>query len=115
MKQVLVLEYLGGFALAIYLFSIWHLPWWWFAALFFVPDVGMLGYLFSPKLGAFTYNLFHHLGLASVVLIAGMAADVVGLKVAGSVLIGHLFFDRVFGYGLKYADAFKHTHLGTLK
>lgn len=75
----------------------------------------MIGYVFSPKVGAITYNLFHHLGVAAAILITGMATDIVGLKVAGSVLFGHLFFDRAFGYGLKYADAFKHTHLGTLK
>jgi hypothetical protein len=23
--------------------------------------------------------------------------------------------DRIFGYGLKYADSFQNTHLGTLK
>ena len=29
---------------------------------------------------------------------------------AGTVLLGHSAFDRVLGYGLKYPDAFKHTH-----
>jgi hypothetical protein len=27
-------------------------------------------------------------------------------------LLGHSSFDRVLGYGLKYDDDFKHTHLG---
>ncbi|MDA1193538.1 MAG: DUF4260 family protein, partial [Candidatus Poribacteria bacterium] len=29
----------------------------------------------------------------------------------GAILIGHSAFDRLLGYGLKYPDAFKHTHL----
>ena len=115
MKQTLILEYLGGLALSVYLYATLHLPWWWFIALFFVPDIGMIGYAFGPKVGAFCYNLFHHLAVASACLIVGMSTDVVGLKVVGCVLLGHLYFDRIFGYGLKYADAFKHTHLGTLK
>jgi len=28
------------------------------------------------------------------------------------VLYGHSSFDRLCGYGLKYVDDFKHTHLG---
>jgi hypothetical protein len=26
--------------------------------------------------------------------------------------VAHIGFDRALGYGLKYATAFKHTHLG---
>lgn len=115
MKQVLILEYVGGLALALFLYSTLHQPWWWYAALFFVPDVGMLGYLFGPRVGAFCYNLFHHLAIAAGLLIAGSLMGMVALQVAGAVLLGHLFFDRIFGYGLKYAEGFKHTHLGQLK
>lgn len=30
---------------------------------------------------------------------------------AGVILFAHASMDRIFGYGLKYADDFKHTHL----
>jgi len=30
----------------------------------------------------------------------------------GLVFLAHSSFDRMFGYGLKYADSFTHTHLG---
>ena len=33
---------------------------------------------------------------------------------AGTVLFFHSAFDRVMGYGLKYATGFRDTHLGTL-
>ena len=111
MKQTLRLEYLGGFALALYLYTTLGLPWWWYVALFLAPDIGMLGYLAGPRVGALVYNLFHHLGVSVVVFIAGCLIENTVLQVAGTVLIGHLFFDRALGYGLKYADDFKHTHL----
>ena len=34
------------------------------------------------------------------------------LFLLGIFLFAHSAFDRIFGYGLKYADAFQHTHLG---
>jgi hypothetical protein len=33
---------------------------------------------------------------------------------AGTILLGHSSFDRVFGYGLKHEDAFQNTHLGMI-
>ncbi|HCQ77260.1 MAG TPA: DUF4260 domain-containing protein, partial [Leeuwenhoekiella sp.] len=45
MKTLLKLEELGALVLAVYLFSTLDLSWWWFIGLFFVPDIGMLGYL----------------------------------------------------------------------
>jgi len=32
----------------------------------------------------------------------------------GMLLWAHSAFDRVMGYGLKYADSFDHTHLGMI-
>jgi hypothetical protein len=33
----------------------------------------------------------------------------------GTLLFTHASFDRILGYGLKYFDSFKHTHLGWMK
>ena len=59
MKTSLKLEELAMLLLGIYLFSQLHLSWWWFIGLFFAPDIGMLGYLVNPKVGAWCYNMFH--------------------------------------------------------
>jgi len=32
----------------------------------------------------------------------------------GIILFSHSAMDRVFGYGLKYPDSFKNTHLGKI-
>ena len=66
MKQVLQLEELAQTALgiaALYYQSI-HFNWWLWPILFLSPDISMLGYTINTKVGAFTYNLFHHKGVA---------------------------------------------------
>lgn len=102
------------FGLSIYLFAQTDLAWWWYPALILAPDIGMLGYLVNTRAGAFTYNLFHHKGLAIVLLCLGWYLSVPGLVLAGIILFGHASMDRIVGYGLKYGDSFRHTHLGWL-
>ncbi len=69
MKNLLKVEELFLFGLALFLFSGLEYAWWLYALLFLTPDLSMLGYLANP---------------------------------------------RVFGYGLKYSDAFQNTHLGRI-
>lgn len=111
-KILLRLEEIGLIALGFYFFSLTGYSWWIFVLLFLTPDIGMIGYLVNVKTGAFIYNLFHHRGLAAVAVICGIILNEPILILAGSVLFSHAAFDRVFGYGLKYSDSFKHTHLG---
>lgn len=112
MKTSLKLEELMMFVLSLSLFQYQEFSWGWFAVFFLAPDAGMLGYLYGPKTGAFTYNLSHHKGLAILVYFAGIYADLGWLQFSGILLFAHSSFDRVFGYGLKYSDRFHHTHLG---
>jgi len=115
MERTLKLEEAAMFGLSIYLFAQTDLAWWWYLALILVPDIGMLGYLSGPKVGAITYNLFHHKGIALVLLCLGWYLSNDWLTLSGIILFGHSSMDRIFGYGLKYPDNFKHTHLGILK
>lgn len=112
MKNVLKLEELAQFLLAIILFNQLHYAWWVFPACILLPDVSAVGYLINPKVGAFTYNLFHHKLLAIIVLMMGFWLQIPILTLAGIILFAHSAMDRIFGYGLKYNDDFKHTHLG---
>lgn len=89
-----------------------NMPWWAWLLLFFAPDLGMVGYLFNPSAGAITYNLLHHKLIAIVLIAAGYFLNQPMFLVAGLIIYGHSSFDRALGYGLKYSDAFKHTHLG---
>lgn len=114
MKNLLRSEELLVTVAAIYVYSFTGYPWWLLAVLFLAPDIGMLGYLAGPRVGAGTYNALHHRGLAAIVAGVGFVATLPVLQLAGVVLFAHASFDRVFGYGLKYGDSFANTHLGRI-
>ena len=86
--------------------------WWVFWAWFLAPDISILAYVVNTRVGAAVYNLFHHQALALGLVVAGLFGQQPMLQFAGLVLFGHSAFDRVLGYGLKFDDDFKHTHLG---
>lgn len=114
MKNILKLEEIAQFGLGIYLFSLLPYAWWWFLVLLLSPDIGMLGYVFGNKIGAFSYNLLHHKGIAIGCYLLGVYLVNEPLQCAGSILFAHAAFDRIMGYGLKYDTGFKVTHLGNL-
>ena len=102
------------YGLSLFFFSQLNFSWWWYLALFLAPDLSMLGYLVNTKVGAVAYNLAHHKAVAIGFWLVGFKLANEPLMFAGILLFGHSSFDRLFGYGLKYNDAFKHTHLGWL-
>ena len=114
MKNLLKLEELLMLGLALFLFSQLDYGWGWYALWFFAPDLSMVGYLANPRVGAWTYNLIHHKGLAVVLYVLGFLLSIPWLMFAGTILFGHSSFDRVMGYGLKHEDAFQNTHLGRI-
>lgn len=89
-------------------------PWWLFFALLLFPDISMLGYIAGPRIGAFIYNLFHHQGIAAILILIGWYTPHEWILMAGIIMFGHSAMDRVFGYGLKYFSGFKDTHLGRI-
>jgi len=114
MKLTLKIEELAQFILGIFLFSQLDYAWWWFAALLLTPDIGMLGYLINAKIGAFTYNVFHHKAIAITLGLLGYYLNNPAVMLIAVILFSHAAFDRIFGYGLKYTDSFKNTHLGKI-
>jgi len=101
-------------ALAIYFLSKYNLglPVWIWVLLFFSPDLSMLGYLVNSRIGALTYNLFHHRAAAIALLAAGFLKHMDVLIAGGLLLAAHSSFDRMLGYGLKFPNNFKHTSSG---
>jgi hypothetical protein len=114
MKNLLRFEELAMFIGSIYLLSVLEVPWWTYFILVLGPDIGMLGYLINNKVGAVCYNIFHHKGLAISVYAAGIYFQDEVVQIIGLILFGHSSMDRMFGYGLKYFEGFKHTHLGSM-
>lgn len=94
------------------LYSTTGQSWWLLAALFLAPDLSFLGYFAGPRAGAITYNCAHTLvGPAAL----GLAGFLVGdnlLTALALIWAAHVGFDRLLGYGLKYAAGFGFTHLG---
>ena len=113
-KNLIRIEELLLAGVSFYLFLALDVAWWWYLLLFLAPDLSMLGYLFGPKVGAWTYNLAHHKGLAVALFVMGGVASLPALQVAGLIMLGHSSLDRALGYGLKFSDAFQHTHLGMI-
>jgi hypothetical protein len=114
MKTLIKIEELSLTLVSFYLFLGLEYTWWWFLVLFLIPDLSMLGYLLGPKVGAWTYNLAHHKGIAVVLFVLGGSLQMQWLQLVGLIMLGHSSFDRILGYGLKYTDSFQHTHLGRI-
>lgn len=108
---------LGGLAvltISCWLYAATDESWWLFALLFFTPDLGMVGYLANPRLGAFVYNLLHTYTLAFLVIGGSFLFNQPLLWAAGLIWTAHVGFDRMLGYGLKYPSRFQDTHLKSL-
>lgn len=114
-NSILRIEELALFLLGFYFFYILNITWYWLLIGLLLPDISMIGYLHSPKLGAFTYNIAHNRIVAIGCYFAGVYLNILYLEWVGLFLFVHVAMDRVLKYGLKYSDSFCHTHLGNIK
>lgn len=110
----LLLRIEGALTLAAALLAYAHLggSWVWFALLFLLPDLSMLGYLAGPRPGAAAYNAGHSHAAPALLAAASWALAAPALLLGAAIWAGHIGFDRMMGYGLKYSTAFGDTHLG---
>lgn len=112
-QLLLRLEGLGVAAVTALLYARSGASWWWFLALWLVPDLSMLGYLAGACRGARIYNAVHTyvgpvaMGVCAYLLHANAVAPAIALTWAN-----HIGVDRLLGYGLKYGEGFGFTHLG---
>lgn len=108
---LLRVEGLAILAGAITLYAYQGYGWLAFALLLLAPDLIMVVYTLDKRTGSFAYNLAHTyslpLLLALISLISGFPT---GLQLA-LIWFAHIGLDRMVGYGLKYLDTFKETHL----
>lgn len=109
----LLLHIEGAVALVAGVLAYWHIGgnWLLFAILLFAPDIGMLGYLLNPKIGARIYNLFHlPLWSAALIVLGLLGTNLLALEI-GLIWLCHLGIDHLAGYGFKYPTRFQDTHL----
>ena len=108
------LEGLAAFAFGVALFGASGGNWLLLIPLLLLPDISAVGYLVSPWVGTFTYNLIHNWvpGFVALGIGAWLASPAVILVAA--ILIAHVGMDRAVGYGMKLPSSFHDTHLGRM-
>lgn len=89
-------------------------PWWIVPLLLLLPDVLMVGYASSSRLGAVLYNAAHAYPLPALLGLWATWADRPLGQAVALVWFAHIGMDRALGYGLKYETDFKDTHLGRI-
>jgi Domain of unknown function (DUF4260) len=118
MKRLLQFEGLALLAAGLVAYHWLGNSWWMFAVLVLAPDISFLGYLLGPRLGAIGYNIMHStIGPFLLACFSWWFGPDILTSIAASVAaiwFAHIGFDRMLGYGLKYATGFKDTHLGKL-
>jgi Domain of unknown function (DUF4260) len=96
-------------------FVVLHRHWGLFALLILAPDLSLLGYAtWKLRFAANLYNLAHNYALPVILgLIAWKWNSSLSAEIA-VIWIAHIGMDRMRGFGLKYPEAFKPTHLQTV-
>jgi hypothetical protein len=82
-----------------------------FVLLFLVPDVSMIGYVASPRVGSEIYNAVHT--YVGPLALGGYSvwSDHSQALLLSLIWAAHIGLDRMLGFGLKYPTRFKDTHL----
>jgi len=115
MNRLLRAEGLAQFLGATFLY--WQMGgnWFWFAVLFFLPDISFAAYLAGPKAGALIYNALHTIVSPTILYLLAVALGATtNVGPIALIWLAHIGFDRVLGYGLKYYRGFNDTHLGRI-
>jgi hypothetical protein len=113
-RLILRFEGLALLLLATAGFGLTGLSWWLYAILFLAPDLSLAGYLGGPRKGAILYNALHSTIAPAVLAGCGLLLREPRLLGLAAIWAAHIGFDRMLGYGLKYASAFGDTHLGRI-
>lgn len=110
-KVILRLEGLSVLLVSLLAYKYCSHSWKAFFIMFFLPDLSMLGYFINKTAGSIIYNIFHSY---TSPLILGLVSYSYypHLQYLTFIWIAHIGFDRMLGFGLKYKDGFRSTHLG---
>ena len=110
-KLLLHVEGTAIFLTSLIFYHSLNLSWLTFIIFLLAPDLIMLTYLINTRIGSLTYNIIHTYALPlSLTALALLLDWSLGLQTA-LIWTAHIGLDRMVGYGLKYPDNFKHTHL----
>lgn len=110
-RVLLHLEGAVVLATAAFVYFALGLTWWVFLLFLLAPDLSAFGYLFGSRAGSITYNLAHTIAWPLVIGAAGWGLGWAWAAPVALIWLAHIGLDRMIGYGLKYPEAFKLTHL----
>ena len=113
-NRIIRLEALLVFILSLICYFFVGESWLLFLVAWIIPDVGMIGYLKNKKLGALFYNTTHTYLFSLSLVSAGYYLDNNILLALGIIFTNHIGLDRFLGFGLKYPNGFKDTHIQRL-
>lgn len=113
-KYILKLESLCSLLICLFFYHYLNQNWLLYIILFFIPDISIFMYIFNKKIGAIVYNIFHTYLWSFILITAGIIEKNNLIISFGIIYASHISFDRMLGYGLKYTDSFKNTHLSKL-
>ena len=85
--------------------------WLLFALLVFAPDLSMVGFMAGPRWGTAIYNLAHTTTVPLALALVGLVAERDLALAVGLIWLAHIGLDRLVGYGFKYPQGFRETHL----
>src|SRR4051812_31777329 len=106
-RLLLRLEGLAVLLVALIGYRALHGSWVRFGLVVLLPDLALVAYTASPRLGAAAYNAVHsYLGPALLAAIA-YAASSPALWPFCLIWIAHIGMDRALGLGLKFTTAFR--------
>lgn len=111
LRKYIYFEYAIGFIICLLLYIQLEYSILLFILLLLVPDITMLGYLINTKIGSFFYNLGHSSIFPFILFIVAFLTNSSSLLMIVIIWLAHIYMDRSIGYGLKYNDPFKNTHL----
>ncbi|WP_369125222.1 DUF4260 domain-containing protein [Alicyclobacillus fastidiosus] len=112
MRTSLRLESLVVVFVSMWFYHDHHFPWSTFFELVLLPDLDMLGYCFGSRVGARCYNHFHTYVFPLLCIGIGLMLENSIWAMLGPIWTAHIAIDRSLGFGLKYQDNSKKTHLG---
>ena len=111
---ILRAEGLALLGLATWAFALTVHSWWLYGVLFLAPDLSFAANLVGPRIGALIYNSMHTTLLPALLAAIGLASGSTLALALAAIWVAHIGIDRALGFGLKYADNFRSTHLGRI-
>ena len=111
-KVLIRVESFFIFILALFaFFFVYEGNWILLVILILAPDLSFFAYFGGKEVGASVYNAFHsYVGPLILMVISLYYGNTLATQIS-MIWFAHIGADRTAGYGLKYTDSFKVTHL----